>query len=264
MTILTDAPPDLRVACSTSSALASPLVMIKPDRRGPDLVGTPQQPKNRLLAALPAADHERLAGVLRFTNLRSQQILQKQGEPITTIYFPANGVCSLSRTVNDGGLVELAAVGSEGFVGFDAVVGNPIATCDAWVRIAAEGSYTLSIDAFRDEMDRRGASYDVMSRYVGSLIGTLMQSILCAALHPAKQRCARWLLMTQDRAQTNELVLGQDTIAMALGVRRATVTLVLNELLREGTLLLQRNRILIINRAALEAVACECYRLTRT
>ena len=215
---------------------------------------------NNLLASLPAEDFRRVSADLTWRTLRVRQTLHKNGEPLTEIYFPGRSVCSITNVMEDGGIVEVATVGREGLVGVNAVFGNSVASGDAFVQIAGEPAAVMGIEAFRREMERRGAFYDAVTRYSQAFVSLLMQSIACNGLHSAEQRCSRWLLMTHDRVGQDEFALTHEFLAIMLGVRRPTVTLVIAELARAGMVSHVRGHIRIVDRKALEGAACECYR----
>src|SRR5438105_4335444 len=158
---------------------------------------------NILLAALPVDDYQRIAGTLTPCVLRAHQTLMRRGEPVGKIYFPNRSLCSLVFTMTDGTAAEVAVVGAEGLVGVEAVLGLSLATCEATVHIAGDGTgHTMSINAFRSELDRRGAFHAYMTAYTHALVGSLMQSVSCNGLHSAEARCCRWLLHAHDRLAT--------------------------------------------------------------
>jgi CRP-like cAMP-binding protein len=165
--------------------------------------------------------------------------------------------------MEDGGVVEVATVGREGLIGVGAVLGNPIATGEAFVQIPGELAAVMSIDAFRRELDRRGPFYDKVTRYSQAFVSLLMQSVACNGLHSAEERCCRWLLMTHDRIGQDEFPLTHEFLAAMLGVRRPTVTLVMAELARVGIVSHVRGHVRIVDRHGLEAASCECYRNVR-
>src|SRR5713226_10454057 len=116
----------------------------------------PQQSANRLLAALPPDEYQRLSAEMSFRPLKIRQTLHKHGERISEIYFPSRSVCSITNTMEDGGVVEVATVGREGFVGIGAVLGDPIAAGEAFVQVPGEGAQAMDLEVFQREMDRRG------------------------------------------------------------------------------------------------------------
>src|SRR5207248_7567940 len=118
----------------------------------------------------------------------------------------------------------------------------------------------MKADAFRREMERRGAFYELMTHYAQALVGFIMQSTACNAVHSVEQRLARWLLMAQDRVESDEFPLTQEFVAMMLGATRPTVTLVAGTLQRAGLIKYHRGHVTVVNRTGLEAASCECYR----
>ena len=223
-----------------------------------------QQSSNKLLASLPSDDYQRLAGELAFRPLKAKESLHKHGERISEIFFPGRSVCSITNTMEDGAVVEVATVGKEGFVGIAAVLGDGIANGEAFVQVAGdEEAFVMSADAFRRELERDGAFHAAITRYSQAFVGLVMQSVACNGLHSAEQRCCRWLLMTHDRIERDEFPLTHEFLAVMLGVRRPTVTLVLAELQRRGIVSHVRGFVRIVDRQALEVVSCECYRTVK-
>lgn len=221
------------------------------------------RPTNYLLASLPSDEYQRVSAELTWRPLKVRQVLHKHGEPLSEIFFPGRSVCSITNSMEDGGVVEVAAVGREGLVGIGAVFGNLVGAGEAFVQVAGEPMGVMSIDAFRREMDRRGTFHDVVTRYSQAFVSLLMQSVACNGLHSAEERCCRWLLMTHDRIGEDEFSLTHEFMAVMLGVRRPTVTLVMADLARAGIVSHVRGRIRIVDRTSLEAASCECYRNVR-
>lgn len=218
---------------------------------------------NHLLASLPADEFQRVSASLTWRPLKVRQVLHKRGEPISEVYFPGRSVCSITNTMEDGGMVEVAMVGREGLVGIGAVMGNPIAGGEAFVQIAAEPAAVMPIDVFNRELEYRGAFRDAVTRYSQAFLSLLMQSVACNGLHSAEERCCRWLLMTHDRIAQDEFPLTHELLAVMLGVRRPTVTLVMAELSRAGIVSHVRGHVRVVDRKALEGASCECYRNNR-
>jgi CRP-like cAMP-binding protein len=222
-----------------------------------------QQPSNRLLASLSPADYQRLLPALKYRPLKARQILSKGGDRLTDIYFPDKSLCSIVSTMDDGDSVEVAMVGDEGMVGIGAVLGEPIASGDVVVQAAGNGAYALDLQVFEREMAHSGAFRDVMTKYAQAFVGMLLQSVACNGLHTADERCCRWLLMTNDRLGSNEFNMTHEMLSMMLGVRRPTITLVLAQLAKAGTISQVRGRLRIVDRRALESASCECYRTVK-
>jgi CRP-like cAMP-binding protein len=218
-----------------------------------------QQASNRLLAALPSADFQRLLPDLIYRPLKPRQVLHKNGERLLDVYFPDRSVCSLVSHMDDGSSVEVAMIGSEGMVGIGAALGEAFVTGDAIVQMPGNGAYSMSIEAFDREMARLGAFHDVVTRYAQVFVAMLIQSVACNGLHTAEERACRWLLMVSDRVGCNELTVTHELLSTLLGVRRPTVTLVLAQLVKAGMISQVRGGMHIVDRQLLEAASCECY-----
>lgn len=215
---------------------------------------------NQLIAALPVEDYKRISAHLSRRSPKPRQLLQKREEPMREVYFPSGNLCSLVMTLEDGNAAEIAVVGSEGFVGVEAVLGLPVSMCDATVQIAGNGVlHAMSVEAFRDEVDQQGPFSSLVKEYAQRLVGSVMQSVVCNGLHAARSRCCRWLLHAQDRLGRDELSITHDLLSTMLGVRRPTVTLIISELVGLGIISTTRGTVRITNRKALEGRSCECY-----
>jgi CRP-like cAMP-binding protein len=226
-------------------------------------VRPPPAGANRLLAALPLTDYRRILPTLTPVPLPFKKSLHKQGEKIDTIYFPAGGVCSLVNTMSDGRTVEVATVGNEGMVGITVFLGGDVALTEAFVQVAGDHALSMPADDFRRELDRRGPFYDLISRYAQALQVLIMQSTACNSLHSVEERCSRWLLMTQDRVDSNELHLTHEFLGFMLGVRRPTVSLVLGTLGKAGLISNGTKKITVVSRKKLEETSCECYEIVQ-
>jgi CRP-like cAMP-binding protein len=215
---------------------------------------------NRLLASLPDEDSRRLLSHVRTLSLRPKQVLLRQGEPVQDIIFPAGGVVSLVRTTDDGHTIEIIGIGAEGAIGAGIAMGQAESPTDVVVQLSSDAAVTLPADVFRSEMQQRGAFYATVTEYCRMLTAQLIQACACNALHTAEQRCCRWLLTTDDRVQSESFAVTQEMLAMTLGVRRPTVTLIMASLHRTGAVHYARGNVKVLDRSALLAGACECYR----
>jgi CRP-like cAMP-binding protein len=215
--------------------------------------------KNLILRSLPPADYARLEPELGTVDLPVRKILYRDGERIRTVYFPWDGVCSITRVMRDGRMVEVGAVGREGVIGYMAGLGDDIATGDCMVQVPGEGAYTMRVATFRAEMSACGAFHDITSRFMNAMNVLAFQSVACNALHTAEERCARWLLMVGDRAQSDRFALSHEFLAVMLGVRRPTATIAAGMLQKAGFITYKRGQMSIVDRAGLEQVSCECY-----
>jgi CRP-like cAMP-binding protein len=225
-----------------------------PDERSP----------NKLLAALPAADYRRILPTLTTVPLKFRQVMHKYGEPIDTVYFIGGGVASVTNVMTDGRMVEVATIGKEGIVGMTVFLGGRVSPGEAFIQVPDGNSQSMSADAFRKELDRRGAFYGLVSRYSQALQILIMQSTACNSLHSVEERCSRWLLMTHDRVDGDSFQLTHEFLGYMLGVRRPTVSLVLGTLDKAGFISNGTKKITIVNRARLEETSCECYRVVKS
>ena len=220
----------------------------------------PPPPANHLLAALPSDVFVRVAPALDVIPLKLKQFVHKAGEPIHEVYFPGGGFVSLVTVLSNGGMVEVATVGREGMLGMSAVLNGDPSPSAATVQGEMDTCYRMPADAFREEMDRRDAFYELLTRYAQALVGFIMQSTACNAVHSVEQRLARWLLMAHDRVGKNEFPLTQEFVAMMLGASRPTVTVVAGTLQKAGLITYHRGHLTIVDREKLESASCECYR----
>lgn len=214
---------------------------------------------NKLLDALPPDDYTRLEPLLERVSLPARQVLHSPGEPIQVVYFPADGLCSIVMTMEDGRMAEVATVGNEGMVGISTFLCGDRPPSQTIVQVSGAFAYAMAADLFVQEMERRGALYDLVCRYSQALMTFVMQSAACNGLHRADQRCARWLLQTHDRLGRDQFELTQEFLSIMLGVRRATVSLIAHELQRAGLIVFTRRLITIVDRSGLEEATCECY-----
>lgn len=219
------------------------------------------QGKNRLLAGMPSA-FTRLAEHLELVPLTARETLFEGNSILEHIYFPHSGVICLMASMRDG-VAETAAIGPEGFVGFEAVLGGETAANRAIVQVSGWAS-RVPIAVLRSAMRDSPALRELLLRYVRFFLIQALQSVACNSLHAIEERCARWLLMAHDRAgNPNTVNLTQEFLAEVLGVHRPSVTIVARTLQSAGLIRYARGTIAITDRKGLEEAACECYEVIR-
>lgn len=216
--------------------------------------------QNRLLAALPTHEYQRLVPHLELVKLSLHQIIYEPNEPITHVYFPHQAVVSLVTSMEDGSTIEVGLVGSEGMVGIPVILGGNITNNQAFVQIAGAGM-RMDANILKTEFNRSGPLQTLLLRYCQALLTQVSQSAACNRFHTIEERLARWMLLVQDCVGSDELALTQEFIAQMLGTRRSGVTVAAGTLQKAGMLRYTRGRITIVNREVLEATACECYRV---
>ncbi|MEH1807973.1 Crp/Fnr family transcriptional regulator [Nostoc sp.] len=219
-----------------------------------------QQRPNKLLAALPDSDYQRLFPYLKLVPLQVQQILYEAAEPITQVYFPDKAMVSIVTTMEDGSTAEVGIVSNEGMVGIPVILGDNTTTTTAFVQIAGAGMQ-INADVLRAEFNRGGAIQRVLLCYVQAVYSELAQGAACNRLHTLEERLARWLLTVSERLESEDFPLTHEFISQMLGVRRSGVTVAASTLSRAGMITYQRGHISILNRENLEATSCECYQV---
>ena len=219
--------------------------------------GTPLQ--NRLLAALPAAEYDRIAKQLRLRSTLLGATLHEHGRRIDDVYFPNGGVFSVTNRMSDGALVEVATVGREGMLGIGVFLGDRSGSGRTMQQVPDGSVVALAATSFLRETAIDGDFREMMASYAQATLLQTMQCTACNALHHVSQRCCRWLLQIHDRVDADDFALKQEFLAVMLGVRRPTVTDVLRALKEAGLISTRYGRIRVLRRRRLEAASCECY-----
>lgn len=217
---------------------------------------------NRLLAALPTEEFDRVVALMENVYLEFQQVLYEPNEPIEYVYFPNTGVVSLLTVMEDGAAIEVATVGNEGMAGLPVFLYADSIPGRAIVQVPGKG-FRMSADVFKEQVPPGTPLHDLLQRYTQTLFNQVAQSAACNRLHSVEERFCRWLLMTADRVGTNQFPLTQEFLAQMLGVRRPTVSVVASILQRAGLIAYSRGKITILDRQGLEAAACECYAIVK-
>lgn len=219
--------------------------------------GTPL--RNRLLAALPALEYDRIAQHLRVRRTTTGDTLYEQGRRINDVFFPNGGVFSITTRLQDGSLVEVATVGREGMLGVGAFLGDRAGAGRTFQQVADGPLAVLAVSPFVKETAVSRTFRELMGRYAQATLLQTMQCTACNARHDVKQRCCRWLLQTHDRVDADDFPMKQEFLAIMLGVRRPTVTIVLGDLQETGIISTGYGRMRVLRRRQLEAASCECY-----
>src|SRR5687768_16269058 len=213
---------------------------------------------NHILDALPLSERERLFPHLKFVTMPLGMVLYESGAALRHIYFPTNSIVSLLYVMRDGASAEIAVVGNEGAVGVSLFMGGETTPSRAIVQSAGQ-AYRLTGKRLKDEFSRHGNLLHVLLRYTQSLLTQMAQTAVCNRHHTLDQQLCRWLLLSLDRLQSNQLDMTQELIANMLGVRREGVTDAAGKLQKLGIIEYSRGRITVLDRDHLEARVCECY-----
>jgi CRP-like cAMP-binding protein len=219
--------------------------------------------ENRLLQRLPPDQYAALLPYLEPVELNNRQVLWQSDATIHSVYFPRTCVLSLLTPLSDEQPVEAATVGREGMAGTPVVLGVRVTNLQAITQVSGLAA-RLDAERFTGHLRQAdGALFSLLLRYTQALHEQTAQSVACNRRHAIEERCARWLLMTQDRVGTDQFGLTQDFLAFMLGVRRASVTVAAGMLQQAGLIRYHRGRITIVDRSGLEAASCECYEVVR-
>jgi CRP-like cAMP-binding protein len=217
---------------------------------------------NQLLASLPDAEWLRWKPQLERVKLELGQVLYEAGGLQSHVYFPTTAIVSLLYVLENGASAEIAVVGREGLVGVSLFMGGQSTTTRAVVQSAGEG-YRLRASGMQTEFNRAGPVLHLLLRYTQALITQMSQTAVCNRHHSLDQQLCRWLLLSLDRLDGNDLVMTQELISNMLGVRREGVTEAALSLQRAGLIDYARGRIKVLNRAGLEQRSCECYAVVK-
>ena len=228
----------------------------------PAVSGRQSPRQNHLLAALPAADYERLLPDLELVPLPLGWAVYEAGGKLGYVYFPTNSIISLLYAMEDGSSAEIAVTGHDGLVGIALFMGGETTPSRAVVQSAGYG-YRLKASALKKEFDQGGALQHLALRYTQALITQMAQTAVCNRHHSVEQQLCRWLLLSLDRLPSNELEMTQELIANMLGVRREGVTEAAGHLQAAGLIHYSRGHITVLDRPKLEQRVCECYAVVK-
>ena len=221
-----------------------------------------QRIKTRLLAALPADEFKRLRPHLRPVEFALGEVVYEFGAQLDYVFFPTTSIISLLYTMENGASAEMGLTGNDGVVGIALFMGGGTMPNRAVIQ-SAGGALRMRANVLQDEFALGGRFQQLLLRYTQALITQISQTAVCNRLHSVEQQLCRWLLLSRDRLQTDELVMTQELIADMLGVRREGVTVAAGRLQDSGAISYVRGRIQILDRQKLEQTVCECYRVVK-
>lgn len=222
---------------------------------------SPDPKANQLLAALPDADWQRWLPQMEWVDMPLGQVVYESGGIQSHVYFPTTAIVSLLYVMENGSSAEIAVVGHEGVVGISLFMGGESTPSRGVVQSAGQG-YRMTAQAIKEEF-KRAPVLHLLLRYTQALITQMAQTAVCNRHHSLDQQLCRWLLLSLDRLQGNELVMTQELIANMLGVRREGVTEGATKLQNLGLIRYSRGRITVLDRPGLEKRTCECYAVVK-
>jgi CRP-like cAMP-binding protein len=219
--------------------------------------------QNMLLAALPTEALANFKDELTPVHLSLGQVIYEPGETLQYVYFPTTAIVSLLYTMENGASAEMGIVGRDGVVGIAVFMGGDTTPNRAVVQSAGD-ALRLELQFFREEFGRIGELHRALLLYTQALLTQMSQTAVCNRLHSVEQQLCRWLLISFDRLDSDELVMTQELIANMLGVRREGVSLAAHRLQDAGLIRYRRGHITALDRPALERAVCECYQVVKS
>jgi len=223
----------------------------------------PTEPlENRLLAALPRDEYERLLPNLQQVSFSLGEVVYEFAGRLDYVFFPTTSIISLLYTMENGASAEMGLTGNDGVVGIALFMGGGTMPNRAVVQ-SAGAAIRMKAKVLQDEFALGGKFQHLLLRYTQALITQISQTAVCNRLHSVEQQLCRWLLLSHDRVRVDELIMTQELIADMLGVRREGVTVAAGHLQDAGAISYVRGHIKILDRERLEETVCECYRVVR-
>jgi CRP-like cAMP-binding protein len=218
--------------------------------------------ENRLLAALPVEEYEYLRPHMERVSFALGEVIYESGGRLDHVFFPTTAIISLLYIMEDGATAEMGLAGNDGVVGIALFMGGDTMPNRAIVQSAGTG-IRMNAKVLQDEFKRGGKFQRLLLRYTQALITQISQTAVCNRLHTVEQQLCRWILLSHDRVQADELIMTQALIADMLGVQRRGVTVAAGRLQDVGAISYVRGHIKILDRQKLEATVCECYRVVK-
>ena len=223
---------------------------------------TQRAERNKLLRALPPEDYQWLSSNLKTVALEFKEVLAGENEPFRHVYFPETSVVSLVNRVG-GGMVEVGTVGNEGLAGLSVFLDSGAMPSQTFAQIPGQAK-RVAAATFAAGADERPGLRKMLNRYTHAFMTQVAQTAACNRAHELQERCARWLLMTHDRAVgADTFSLTHEFLSFMLGVRRAGVTVAAGTLQKAGLIRYSRGKVTVLDREGLEAASCECYGIVR-
>ncbi len=218
--------------------------------------------ENHLLAALSGDVMGRIESHLEMVDMPLGKVLYESGGSLRHVYFPADCIVSLLYVMENGSSAEISVVGNEGLIGLALFMGGETTPSRAIVQSSGH-AYRLRGPVLKEEFNRHGELLVLVLRYTQALITQMAQTAVCNRHHSIDQQLCRWLLLSLDRLNSNQLTMTQELIANMLGVRREGVTEAAGKLQQLGVISYSRGKITVLDRSQLEVLTCECYEVVK-
>jgi CRP-like cAMP-binding protein len=217
---------------------------------------------NKILSSIPDDEYQAIRPYLEFLPLPERYTLHEPSDKLRFAHFPNSGLISLLVATEDGKTVEAGVVGNEGVAGIPLAVGITKSPLREVALISTDG-FKVEASAMLNVLESTPRLQLTLSRYAVVQGMQIAQTVACNRLHHIEQRLARWLLMAQDRVNSELVAVTHDSLATLLGTNRPTVSYAAGILQKRKTIEYRRGAVKIVSRKRLEASACECYRVIR-
>ena len=219
--------------------------------------------QNKILAALPRNEYERIHRFLKVEQWPSGKSVYTSGQKISHVYFVNTGMASLVSLTDEGSSIEVGVIGSEGMVGISAILGRDRVPHSTVVQLPGH-AMKMKLTALYDELGKLGKIQRLLMRHMYLLHFQVARSVHCNRFHHVESRLCRWLLMSRERINSNEVPLTQEFVATMLGVARPIVSQTAGALQNAGLIEYKMGHITILDLDGLKAAACDCYEIVRT
>jgi CRP-like cAMP-binding protein len=216
--------------------------------------------ENSLLAAFSSEDLEKFFSDLQPVSLFLGHVIYDVGARFEDVYFIKQGLASVLTNLTSGSTIGVGMIGMEGVVGVPVLLGDETSAQRVIVQVPGT-ALRMKAALCKAAFDESAAVRSVLLRFTAAILNMSAQTAACNRVHSIKQRCARWLLMSSDRIQSDVVPMTHEFLSSMLGVRRTGVTAIAGELQRSGLIRYHRGQVTIVDHAGLEATACECYRI---
>jgi CRP-like cAMP-binding protein len=213
---------------------------------------------NTILDLIPAAEINAIQRDLHPVSFALNETIYETGATLREVYFPTTAVLSVLKVMSNGSAVETTAIGREGMAGIRAIFHAERAGEKMIAQVSGD-AYGMLIAAFQEHYRLRSSFRAILENWCVKTFDSLSQSIACNRLHHVNERCAKWLLLTQDRVGASSFPMTQEFLSMMLGVNRAAVSVAESTHQLAGLIHYSRGRVTIHDRKGLEHAACECY-----
>jgi CRP-like cAMP-binding protein len=218
--------------------------------------------QNAILRGLEEPAAAQIVKQGKLVNLKLRQQIYEPEQPIRDVYFPVECVLSVVTRMKDGHQIEVGTIGREGMSAFPLLLGASSTANDCYCQVRGP-AVKISAALFRELRSSSHNLRQLLDRYLQAYVNMLGQLAACNRLHSVYERCARWLLMTHDRFNSDEIPLTHEYLAMMLGTGRSGVTIAVGTLQQAGFIRSAHGSITVVDREGLENAACECYEVAR-